>query len=463
MATRFEPTLESVRQHVAPQWFHDAKFGIFIHWGPYSVPAWAPRSGQLQEVARRGELAKYNPYAEWYQNTLSIEGSPTSEFHSKTYGEGFSYYDFVPIFKEASQGWNAEEWASLFELAGARYVVLTTKHHDGFLLWPSAHRNPFRDGHQSERDLVALLTSAVRAHKMRMGFYYSGGIDWTFHGLPIVTADDMAEATPQGENYVRYADAHWRELIDQYQPSILWNDIGYPEASDLPALLAHYYNHVTDGVVNDRFRMRGRRDDPIHYDFRTPEYRVLEDITEEKWETCRGIGNSFSFNRDETPDELLSSDELVHMLADIVSKNGNLLLNVGPAADGTIPSLQAERLVSVGWWLRANGDAIYGTRPWHTATAKTADCIDVRFTQKEDAVYAILLGTPQTDRVLIQDLELEAGSKVELLGSGASFSWEQRPQGAAINLPWPLGGGPAHSFRISPTPSLLSANQGRTS
>ncbi len=452
MADRFEPTVESIRQHVVPDWFHDAKFGIFIHWGPYSVPAWAPKSGQLQEVARRGELAKYNPYAEWYQNTLSIEGSPTSEFHRKTYGERFSYYDFVPMFKEASQGWDEEEWASLFESAGARYVVLTTKHHDGFLLWPSAHRNPYRDGHQSERDLVGLLTNAVRAHGMRMGLYYSGGIDWTFHGLPIVTVEDMANATPQSDDYVRYADAHWRELIERYEPSILWNDISYPQASDTAALFADYYNRVTDGLVNDRFRERRRRDESTHYDYRTPEYRVMEDTTEEKWETCRGIGNSFSFNREETAEEFASSEELVRMLVDIVSKNGNLLLNVGPAADGTIPWLQAERLLSLGWWLQINGEAIYGTRPWSTAATRTADGIEVRFTQKGNAVYSILLGTPQPGAVAIYGLELDESTGVELLGSSAPFSWEQRAEGVAIRVPWPLGGGPAHSFRISPPP-----------
>lgn len=455
MTMRYEPTPESLQRHVVPAWFHDAKLGIFITWGLYSVPGWAPKSGQLWEVAReRGweYLFRNNPYAEWYRNTSEFEDSPSREYHVKTYGEGFSYNDFTPLFRDATRGWDPETWAALFEFAGARYAVLTTKHHDGFLLWPSEQPNPFRDGHQSERDLVGELTDAVRAHGMRMGLYYSGGIDWTFHGFPLGTPDGMLQVIPQSEDYARYADTHWRELIERYEPSILWNDIGYPAAADAPRLFADYYNRVPDGVINDRFRMGSGPAHRHHFDFRTPEYAVLESIEEKKWESCRGMGHSFGFNRNETDEDLLSTEALIHMLVDIVSKNGNLLLNVGPTADGTIPWCQAERLLGLGWWLRTNGDAIFGTRPWQVATGETTDGMEVRFTQKGNAVYAVLLGTPEGSAVVVRGLELDAGSSVELLGFRSALSWEQRSDGVAIVLPGPLADAPAYSFRISPAP-----------
>lgn len=459
MPLRYQPTSESLEQHLVPDWFHDAKLGIFIHWGLYSVPAWAPRSETFVDlVPKRGYEYhfKHNSYAEWYWNTISIEGSPSHQHHLKAYGEGFSYHDFIPLFREATQGWAPEIWASLFEFAGARYVVLTTKHHDGFLLWPSEHPNPFKDGYQSERDLAGELTDAVRAHGMRMGLYYSGGLDWTFQGLGISNLNEFIQAVPRSEEYARYADTHWRELIERYEPSILWNDIGYPAAANAPQLFADFYNRVPDGVINDRFQIVPGRRGPraVHFDFRTPEYKVLDSIEERKWESTRGMGNSFGFNRNETDEDLISTEALVHMLVDVVSKNGNLLLNVGPTADGTIPWSQAERLLGLGWWLRTNGDAIYGTRPWQAATGETADGIEVRFTQKGDAVYAVLLGMPEDGPVVIRGIELHPGSGVELLGFRSPLSWEQRSEGVAITLRGPATGAPAYGFRISPAPRL---------
>jgi alpha-L-fucosidase len=442
---RYEPAPESLARHAVLDWYHDAKFGIFIHWGPYSVPAWAPKTFVEADFEN-------NSYAEWYWNTISIEGSPSRQHHLKTYGEGFPYDNFIPEFREATRAWDPEVWASLFERAGARYVVLTTKHHDGFLLWPSRHPNPFRDGWQSERDLVGELTDAVRAHGMRMGVYYSGGLDWTFQGLGMRDVSDFIEAIPQGEEYARYADAHWRELIDRYQPSILWNDIAYPLRGDRLHIFADYYNRVPEGVINDRFNIPFYEPGKLPFDFVTPEYRVFDGIEQQKWESCRGIGNSFGYNRNETDEDLLSTEDLVHMLVDIVSKNGNLLLNVGPAADGTIPLPQAKRLIGLGRWLRANGDAIYGTRPWRVAASETVDGTRVRFTQKNDAVYAILLGTPKENVVVIRHLALEPGTSAQLLESRAPLPWEARPQGTAIFLREPLAAAPAHSIRFSPTP-----------
>ena len=162
---QYEPNYESLKQHPVPEWFHDAKLGIFIHWGLFSVPAWAPPAGDLNEIIEReGPEAWFskNPYAEWYMNSLRFQNGPTRQHHAETYGEDFAYDAFASMFNEAIAQWQPEPWAKLFAQIGARYVVLVTKHHDGFLLWPSDHPNPFKQGYQSTRDLVGELTSAVR-------------------------------------------------------------------------------------------------------------------------------------------------------------------------------------------------------------------------------------------------------------------------------------------------------------
>lgn len=240
---RYEATPESVQKHPVPDWFHNAKLGLFIHWGLYSVPAWAPLAGELnlEEVMAKGDWAKWfanNPYAEWYLNSIQIKDSPSYQYHRQTYGESFSYTDFAPLFKEASQRANFDDWADLFQKVGARYVVLTTKHHDGFLLWPSRQPNPFIKGYHAERDLVGELAEAVRARGMRLGLYYSGGLDWTFNKTVIQDMTTIVGGIPQGEDYAQYATNHWLELIERYEPAILWNDIGYPAVADLNALFA---------------------------------------------------------------------------------------------------------------------------------------------------------------------------------------------------------------------------------
>ena len=338
---KYEPTFESLHQHAVPDWFNDAKLGIFVHWGAYSVPGWALRSETpiFAEAAEKGWEYVYarNQYAEWYLNTVSIEGSPTQQYHRETYGDDFSYDRFGPMFNAAMRGWDPQSWASLFAAAGARYVVPGTKHHDGFLMWPSAHPNPFKQGWHAERDLIGELATAVRAQGMRYGLYYSGGLDWTFQGLPIRSIPEMMAAIPQTEEYGRYVDAHWRELIDRYEPSVLWNDIGYPHTGHSQELFADYYNRLPDGLVNNRFDFRGAIKGTAHCDFITPEYSTLNEISPTKWEACRGIGHSFGYNRNETDADYITGAELIHLLVDIVSKNGNLLLNVGPTCVGRDP------------------------------------------------------------------------------------------------------------------------------
>lgn len=449
----YEPTVESVAQHEVPTWFHDAKLGIFVHWGAYSVPGWAPLTGELDKVLEEHGWAYWfanNPYAEWYANSMRIEGSATQTYHLETYGADFPYENFVREFNEAVEVWEPEAWARLFREAGARYVVLTTKHHDGFLLWPSATTNPSRgSAFQAERDLVGDLTEAVRAEGLRMGLYYSGGLDWTFNDAIITDFETLLGTINQSEAYETYATAHWLELIERYKPSILWNDLGYPAVGDLNALFATYYNAVPDGLVNDRFDLS--EDSVLHADFSTPEYAVFDDIQEAKWESTRGIGFSFGYNRNEDASSFLSVDELVDSFVDIVSKNGNLLLNVGPMADGIIPEGQRERLVGLGRWLAVNGEGIYDTRPWHRAEGRTEAGTELRFTAKDDALYVTALDQPAQAHLSIIDLTLPAEASVNLLGYGAELAWTQAAGNVTVTLP-ELEASPAYTFRITPSP-----------
>jgi alpha-L-fucosidase len=425
----YQATWESVGKHRAPAWFEDAKLGIFIHWGLYSVPAWAPPTGELGKVAP-GQWFRLNPYAEWYMNTMQIQDSPTWKHHVATYGEKFSYLDFIPAFNAEIQKWKPEAWAKVLKETGARYVVLTTKHHDGFTLWPSRIRNPNRpaDRQGAARDLVGELTRAVRAQGLKMGLYYSGGLDWSFQNGPIRNGEELYKLVPQSEEYARYADAHWRELIERYQPALMWNDISYPKKGDLPALFAEYLNRVEDGAINDRFGV------PFS-DFTTPEYAKYDQITPKKWESCRGLGFSFGYNQVEGPEHVLPAGELIRLLVDIVSKNGNLLLNIGPKPDGSISELQLQRLHELGQWLKVNGEGIFGSRPWVKASGKTADGIEVRFTRKGDSLYVFLFGKPQNASVVIPSVSTGDGTKIRLLGTEGDLQWSQKGGDLAITLP----------------------------
>ena len=444
----YEATWESVGAHRAPAWFEDAKLGIFIHWGLYSVPAWAPPTGEFGKVDP-GRWFKLNPYAEWYMNTMQIQDSPTWQHHVATYGAGFSYLDFAPVFNREIRKWNPEAWAKIFKETGARYVVLTTKHHDGFTLWPSRVRNPHRpaDRQGAARDLVGELTRAVRAQGLKMGLYYSGGLDWSFLNGPVRTVEDLRKLTPQSEEYARYADAHWRELVERYQPALMWNDISYPKKGDLPALFAEYLNRVQDGAINDRFGV-------AFSDFTTPEYAKYDQITPKKWEACRGLGFSFGYNQVEGPEHVLPAGELIRLLVDIVSKNGNLLLNIGPRPDGNIPELQLARLRELGQWLSVNGEGIFGTRPWVRASGKTADDIEVRFTRKGDSLYVFLFGKPKNARVAIPSMSAAGDAKIRLLGTEGDLQWSQKGGELAIALPARYADQHVYTLKIT---SALSA------
>lgn len=439
----YEPTLESLNRHPLPEWYADAKLGIFIHWGLYSVPGWAPLvhpEHDFQSI----DYITHNPYAEWYLNSMRLDGSPTQAYHREHYGANYDYYNFAPVFDKEIEKWNPDAWAKIFSDAGAKYVVLTTKHHDGFTLWPSSTPNPKlpTERQHATRDIVGELTTAVRNQGLRMGLYYSGGYDWTFVPGPIRVKEDYEKVKPQSEGYGKYADAQVRELIERYHPAVLWNDIDYPKSGHPLEIMADYYNAVPDGVIDDRFGVK-------HSDFQSPEYQTLSKISTTKWEECRGLGRSFGYNRAEGEAETIAPDELIYLLVDIVSKNGNLLLDVGPEADGTIPTVQMERLRALGAWLKQNGEAIYSTRPWTRAEGDTADGTRVRFTRTDSAIYATLLGKPKTNAVIIRTLSPAKGTQISLLGSATPLSWSQQGRDVRVDLPATLPGEYAYVLKIT--------------
>ena len=416
----YQPDPESLAAHPVPAWFGEAKLGVLIHWGLYSVPAWAPLTGHITDLLRDrfGETCKLSPYAEWYENSLRFPDGPTAAHHAQAW-PGWAYADFRGPFEAALERWRPEPWAELFAEAGVRYVVPVTKHHDGFTLWPSGAETPLRGRWSAPRDVVGELAAACRAGGQRFGVYYSGGLDWSFDARPVANLGEMLASVPTSVAYRRHVLTHYGELIERYDPDLLWNDIAYPDAGDLWGLLAGFYGGREDRLVNDRFgpagplqarlqdpdalarfnaRMAERMTEPglafapappPVFDYRTPEYAGFADIQPEPWECVRGLSSSFGFKRND-PDRL-DGPAVIRLLADVVSRNGNLLLGVGPDAEGRIVEPERDALLALGAWLRVNGEAVFGTTPWRCAEGLTGAGTPIRFTRRRATVHAIVL------------------------------------------------------------------------
>ncbi len=367
------PALEP-RHATVPSWWSDAKLGIFIHWVPASVPAYAPTERDIVELltSRVADPISETPYSEWYQNSLRFPGSSVARFHREQFGTR-PYEAFATEFVAGTEQWDPADWADRFARAGAKYVVLVAKHHDGWCLWPTEVTNPTRPDWHSPRDLVGELAEQVRAAGMRFGLYYSGGYDWTFDTPRIGNLADGILATPRGP-YVDYATAHVRELIDRYQPDVLWNDIAWPSTFEqLVELLEYYYSVVPEGVVNDRWMTLPQRlgvlkvpgmkwvvnafarrsiakqglipPKPKFFQFRTPEFTAGDTITDAPWEVTRGMDKGFGYNHTSTEADYLTQEELFESLDATHAAGGNFLLNVGPrGVDAQIPPEQIERL-----------------------------------------------------------------------------------------------------------------------
>jgi len=413
-AQHYAATWESIDQRPTPPWFDEAKFGIFIHWGVYSVPAFADPQSKIGET-----------YAEWYWNHMQDKNGPTWAFHLLHYGEHFKYQDFVGQFK--AELFNPDQWADLFQKSGARYVVLTSKHHEGFCLWPcpaSWNWNSIDVG--PHRDLAGDLSKAVTAKGLTMGFYYSL-YEWYD---PLYLGD-----------LHRYVNEHMipqmKDLVERYQPSLLWTDGEWDKTSDQwqsTEFLAWLFNEspVRDRIaVNDRW---GKDTRSKHGGFYTSEYQTFlpegaQLGAAHKWEECQAIGKSFGYNRAEELKDYKSSSELIHLLVDVVSRGGNLNLDIGPTADGRVPVIMQERLLEIGAWLKAYGEAIYGTHPWRSTSEGK-----VHYTSKSNAVYAITEMWPGSELVLSAP-RTTAATTVELLGGSAPLKWRQEGGKLRIQAP----------------------------
>lgn len=446
----YQPDWASLDQRPTPEWWQDAKFGIFIHWGVYSVPAFTPKGR----------------YAEWYQNSLQ-QNDPDGRvraFHQTNYGTR-SYYDLADDFH--AELFNAEDWANLFQYAGARYVVLTSKHHDGFCLWPSEEANrtwgiPWNSAVRGpKRDLVGELFTALNKTRVKPGLYYSL-YEWY---------NPLWQYDPR-----RYAEDHvlpqLYDLVQNYRPWVLWADGDWDAPAETwqsPQFLAWLYNQsvVRDFVaVNDRWGSGVRFN---HGGFYTPEYQPDLDFAQHAWEESRGMGYSYGYNRAEDAWDYNSAQALVLHLVDKVSRGGNFLLDVGPDAHGQIPPIMQDRLIEIGKWLNVNGEAIYETRRWRVPHQWSGGRRDVTpemrerwksegdqilkqtinpepgFAVKEvfftwnpklNALYAIFPKYPSDKKLVLRGIQLPAGTEVTLLATKEKLRWEAATGGnLLIHLP----------------------------
>ncbi|MFK0158458.1 alpha-L-fucosidase [Streptomyces sp. NPDC090493] len=421
----YQPTETSLAGHRAPYWFNDAKFGIFIHWGVYSVPAWAPVGVQ---------------YAEWYWDQMQDPNNPTYAYHRDTYGADFAYDDFIPRF--TAEKFDPRAWVELFRDAGAQYHVLTSKHHEGFALWDTkvSGRNAVQLG--PKRDLVKELFEASRRYtpELHRGLYFSmpewfnPDSPWMGHAPrnPYTLNPLPYTGYTAGKDFVRdYQAPQMLELIHGYDPEIIWCDIG--GANDSVDVLAEYFNHAknrprpVDVTVNDRSGIG-------FHDYTTPEYTTYADTVVAKWEASRGLDpRSYGYNRETPDDAYMTTEEVVHSLVDIVSKNGNFLLDIGPRADGTIPEIMQTRLRETGAWLAVNGEAIHGTTYW-SRMAQLGD--DLRFTVRPDeAFYIHSLTRPGAKLTVEAPVPVRAGDKVTMLGHGRPLTWTVSNGALVIDVP----------------------------
>ena len=463
----FQPDWLSLRQYHAPKWYEEARFGIFIHWGIYSVPGFGN---------------------EWYSRNMYWEGTPEFAHHREAYGpqDKAGYKDLIPLFK--ADKFDPRAWAKLFREAGARYVVPVAEHHDGFAMYDSELSDWTAVKMGPRRDLLGELRSAILAEGLHFGLSsHRAEHDWFFEGGRHTRSDvnDPANAAFYGpaqnrlssrsesnlEDDFTYVSQGWlddwlartAEVVTRYQPELVYFDwwVGQPSfRNTLPKFLAYYYNRgvATGGVVvnyKDLSAAPGTGTLDV-------ERGQLTDIQQQVWQTDTSISNiSWGYLEH---DSFKTPEFIIHMLVDVVSKNGNLLLNVGPRPDGTIPEEAQRILREVGEWLKVNGEAIYGSKPWtrfgegptpasggsfHEGQAKPYTPQDFRFTTDGGHLYAIELGWPEDGQVLVHSITTDLKvTQVRLLGVAGRVPFTQDAQGLHLRLPAGRHGAHAWVYRI---------------
>ncbi|KAF0294882.1 Alpha-L-fucosidase [Amphibalanus amphitrite] len=407
-AGRYEPTWDSLDTRPIPGWYDEAKFGIFLHWGVYSVPSFGD---------------------EWFWEYWQEQKWPQYvEFMEKNYRPNFTYPDFASQF--TAEFFDPAQWADLFKAAGAKYVVLTTKHHEGFTLWPSKYAwNWNAKDVGPNRDLVGDLAAAVRNRTdIRFGVYHS-----LFEFFNPIWLSDKASNFTQVTFPAAKSIPELYELVYGYEPDIIWSD----GSSQAPSsdywgskdFLAWLYNDspIKDRVVtNDRW---GTDAGCAHGDFFTCHDRYNPGVLQKhKWENCMTVDRySWGYRREAKLADMLTMDDLTKELAETISCGGNLLLNVGPTHDGRIVPIFEERLRQMGEWLGINGEAIYSSKPWTVQNDTTTS--GVWYTQRDGSVYAIVLDWPAADGVVLGSVELPADAKVAMLGYTEPLQWTQAAKG----------------------------------
>jgi alpha-L-fucosidase len=447
----YQPTWESLSNYRCPEWFMDAKFGIFIHWGIYSVPGFG---------------------SEWYPRWMYLDstvwGLNYYQHHVKTYGatDKFGYKDFIPMFK--AEKFSADQWADIFKKSGARYVVPVAEHHDGFAMyntslsrWNAMNMGPRRDiiGELSEAVRKQGLIFGLSSHRIEHWFFMNNGRRTNSDVNDPNFADFYGPARSEKEQpSVEYMN-DWLlrccELVDKYKPQLFWFDWWIEQPSMEPyrkTFAAYYYNRAEQwkqGVVIN-YKNNAFPENVAVYDIERGSSKATRKFP---WQTDTSVGKkSWGWI---TGEENKTPDEIIDALIDIVSKNGNMLLNIGPKPDGTISQEQVNVLLGIGDWLKINGEGIFDTRPWNVSeegpTVAPAGSFsdnnpvqysakDIRFTAKGTIVYAFCLDVPVEKKIYISSFALKANPSrkikaVELLGSKEAIKWVQKEDMLVINTP----------------------------
>jgi alpha-L-fucosidase len=453
----YDPTWESLDEHPVPEWYEDAKLGVFVHWYPNAVPGYG--FGWYAHDMHRPDPEDQTDDKDVHSYHRDHYGAPTEEMAD---GDEpvFEYKDFVRETDRAldpdvaenfgAESFDPEEWADLFEAAGAQYVVPVAEHHDGFPMWAASFTDWTAAEMGPERDVIAELCETVRNRGLkfagshhRMYCYYDPRYTGLFGHPGFDDLGDHSELDGEApdEAFVEEWLGTIREMFDHHEPDLLWLDGDWGATAETyrsKELLADYYNAAEEWdkevVTNDRLgRVRWDNDGETHGDFYTPEYTKFDRIVAHKWESNRSLGDAWTYDRTEDETDLLSVTELVRNFVDIVAKNGNMLINVGPRPDGRIPEPQTERLRGIGRWLEAYGEAVYGTRYWVTAEDETGD-VAVRYTADGEFLNAFLFGWPSDDvRLSVPEyVALDRSYTVELLGEG--------DDGQRLELEWAVEG-----------------------